>query len=65
MGLALGVEVGLYALDVGSLALQLEGRRTYGGTVDYLYYSKANGEVVRRSSGSSTSALNLGLVFNY
>jgi hypothetical protein len=65
VGLALGVEVGLYALDIGSIALQLEGRRTHGGTVDYLYYSKAEGEFVRRSSGSSTSALSLGLVFNY
>jgi hypothetical protein len=65
VGLALGVEVGLYALDIGSVALQLEGRHTHGGTVDYLYYRKAEGEFVRRSSGSSTSALSLGLVFNY
>ena len=45
--------------------LRLEGRHTYGGRVEYLFYSKETGEFVERSSGTTTSELSVGLTFNY
>ena len=64
-GLAVGLEIEAWNFGRRSIALRLEGRHTYGGTVDYLYYSADAGEFVKRSSGSTTSEVNVGLTFNY
>ena len=64
-GLAVGVEIGLGRVVGGNFALRIEGRRTYGGTADYLLYSREEGEFVERSSGTTTSSFRIGVTLNY
>jgi hypothetical protein len=64
-GLAVGLEIEVWTFTSRSVALRLEGRHTYGGTVEYLYYSSDAGEFVKRSSGSTTSEVSVGVTFNY
>jgi hypothetical protein len=64
-GLAVGVEIEVWNFTSRSVAIRLEGRHTYGGRVDYLYYSADAGEFVQRASGSTTSEVSVGVTFNY
>lgn len=58
-GVAVGVEIDLEGILGHSVGLRIEGRRTYGDTVDYLFYDGE--EFVGRSSGTSSSTLSVGL----
>jgi hypothetical protein len=64
-GIAVGIEIGLFDVQGGSVGLRLEGRHTYGGTAEYLFYSEEAGEFVERSSSTTTSELSVGLTSNY
>ncbi len=62
-GGAVGMEIDLEGAVGYSVGLRVEGRRTYGGSVDYLFYD--GGEFVERSSRTSTSTLSVGLTMSY
>lgn len=64
-GVAVGIEIGLYDVPGRSVGLLLEGRHTYGGTAEYLFYSKEAGKFVERSSSTTTSELSVGVTVNY
>ena len=62
-GPAARMEIDLEGAVGYSVGLRVEGRRTYDGSVEYLFYD--GGEFVERSSGTSTFALSVGLTISY